>query len=225
MQYLDAISKMTEWMNSVRFRGKPFNITVIQVCWKSWSWTVLWRPTRPFRNNTQRRYPFHYRGLECKCRKSRNTWSNRQIWPWNTEWTRAKNNIVLPRKCINKVHAKFQLKSSKNEDVIFYLWLKSSKFYPQSSWRAHGPKIKSLALAQHFPEIPEASISHKLPLDVCMETRCPECLGTLSLEIIVASLHYKWRSPCFKVQINPGFLGKDLPNHGIPWMCFLKPWL
>ena len=29
MQYLDAISKMTEW--SVRLQGKPFNITVIQV--------------------------------------------------------------------------------------------------------------------------------------------------------------------------------------------------
>ena len=24
-------------------------------------------------------------GLECNCRKSRNTWSNRQIWPWNAE--------------------------------------------------------------------------------------------------------------------------------------------
>ena len=29
MQYLDAISKTTEW--SVPFQGKPFNITVIQV--------------------------------------------------------------------------------------------------------------------------------------------------------------------------------------------------
>ena len=28
---------------------------------------------------------FIYRGLECKSRKSRNTWSNRQIWPWSTE--------------------------------------------------------------------------------------------------------------------------------------------
>ena len=28
MQYLDAISEMTEW--SVHFQGKPFNITVIQ---------------------------------------------------------------------------------------------------------------------------------------------------------------------------------------------------
>ena len=29
MQYLDAISKTTEW--SVRLQGKPFNIMVIQV--------------------------------------------------------------------------------------------------------------------------------------------------------------------------------------------------
>ena len=36
-------------------------------------------------------------GLECKSRKSRNTWSNRQIWPWSTEWIRAKANRVLPR--------------------------------------------------------------------------------------------------------------------------------
>ena len=41
---------------------------------------VLWRPTKPFRTNTQKRCPLHYRGLECKSRKSRNTWSNRQIW-------------------------------------------------------------------------------------------------------------------------------------------------
>ena len=26
----------------------------------------------------------------CKSRKSRNTWSNRQIWPWSTEWSRVK---------------------------------------------------------------------------------------------------------------------------------------
>ena len=34
--------------------------------------------------------PFHYRGLECKSRKSRNTWSNRQIWPWSIEWSRVR---------------------------------------------------------------------------------------------------------------------------------------
>ena len=37
------------------------------------------RPTRRFRTNTPKRCPFHYRGLECKSRKSRDTWSNRQF--------------------------------------------------------------------------------------------------------------------------------------------------
>jgi len=34
---------------------------------------ILWRPTRSSRTNTQKRSPLHYRGLECKSRKSRNT--------------------------------------------------------------------------------------------------------------------------------------------------------
>ena len=51
---------------------------------------------------------FHYRGLECKTRKSRNTWSNRQIWPWNAEWSRAKTNRVLPRKCTGHGNTLFQ---------------------------------------------------------------------------------------------------------------------
>ena len=29
--------------------------------------------------------PFHHRGLKCKSRKSRDTWSNRQVWPWSTK--------------------------------------------------------------------------------------------------------------------------------------------
>ena len=45
---------------------------------------------RPSRSNTEKRCPFHYRGLECKSRKSRDTWSNRQIRPWSTKWSRAK---------------------------------------------------------------------------------------------------------------------------------------
>ena len=69
---------------------------------------VLWRPIRPFRTNTPKRCPFQYRGLECKSRKSRNTWSNRQIWPWNAEWSRAKTNRVLPRKCTVIANTLFQ---------------------------------------------------------------------------------------------------------------------
>ena len=74
-------------MLSFRFQGKPFNITVIQVYDSTsnaeeadvdWFYEDL-HNTSPFRTNTQKRCPFHYRGLECKSRKSRNTWSNRQM--------------------------------------------------------------------------------------------------------------------------------------------------
>ena len=55
------------------------------------------RPTRPSRTNIQKRYPFHYRVLECKCRKSRDTWSNRQVWPWCTKWSRGRPNRGFQR--------------------------------------------------------------------------------------------------------------------------------
>ena len=58
---------------------------------------VQWLPTRPSRTNSLKRYPFHYRRLGCKSRKSRDTWSNRQIWPWSTNLALAKFNRVFPR--------------------------------------------------------------------------------------------------------------------------------
>ena len=78
-------------MISVRFQGKPFNFMAIQVYaltsnaeeaeveWFHEDLQDLLELTSKYR------YHFNYRGLECKSRKSRNTWSNRQIWPWNTE--------------------------------------------------------------------------------------------------------------------------------------------
>ena len=78
-------------MISVRFQGKPFNITVIQVYapTSNSEEAELERFYEDLQNllelTPQKRCPFHYRGLECKSRKSRNTWSNRQIWPWNME--------------------------------------------------------------------------------------------------------------------------------------------
>ena len=85
---------------TIQYHSNP-NLCPKQKCWRSWSWMVLLRPTRPFRTNTPKRCPFHYRGLEWKGRKSRNTWSNRQIWPWNMEWSKEKANRVLPRELAN----------------------------------------------------------------------------------------------------------------------------
>ena len=78
-------------MISVYFQGKPFSIRAIQV----------YAPTSNaeeaelewFYEDLQdlleltKRCPFHYRGLECKSRKSRNTWINKHIWPWSTDET------------------------------------------------------------------------------------------------------------------------------------------
>ena len=72
-------------MISVCFQGKPFNITVIQVYAPTSSTEeaeVEWfyKDLQDLLELTpQRRCPFHYRGLECKSKKSRNIWSNRQI--------------------------------------------------------------------------------------------------------------------------------------------------
>ena len=90
-------------MISVHFQGKPFNNMVIQA----------YAPTsnteeaevEQFYEDLQElleittKKDAYYRRLDCKCRKLRNTWSNRQIWPWSTESSRAKANRVLPREC------------------------------------------------------------------------------------------------------------------------------
>ena len=90
-------------MISVHFQGKPFNIMVIQAYEPTSN--VKEAEVEPFyedvqdllRTNTPETGLFHYRGLECKSRKSRNIWSNRQIWPWSMECSRSKANRVLPR--------------------------------------------------------------------------------------------------------------------------------
>jgi len=91
------------------------------------SWTVLWRPTRPFRTNTHKWCPFYYRGLEYKSRKSRNTSSNRQIWPWNKEWSRANANRVLWRE--HTGHSKHPLPTTQEKtlhmDIIRWSTTKS----------------------------------------------------------------------------------------------------
>ena len=51
---------------------------------------------------------FHHRGMEYKIRKSRDTWSNRQVWPWRTKWSRAKANRILPRECTIIANTLFQ---------------------------------------------------------------------------------------------------------------------
>ena len=75
-------------MISVRFQGKPFNITVIQVYAPAsnaeeaeveWFYEDLQDLLELTPKQTNKNCPFHHRGLECKSRKSRNTGSKRQV--------------------------------------------------------------------------------------------------------------------------------------------------
>ena len=77
-------------MISVHFQGKPFNITAIQVYAPTsiseeaeveWFYEDL---QDLLELTPKKRCPFHQRGLECKSRSLRDTWSNRQIWPLST---------------------------------------------------------------------------------------------------------------------------------------------
>ena len=127
-------------MISVHFQGKPFNITVIQVYaptsnaeaaeveqfYEDLQDLLELTPKKKKKTNTQKRCSFHYRALECKSKKSRNTWSNRQISPWNTECSKAKTNRVLPRKCTGPtiqektLHGHHQMVNSKIRLIIFF---------------------------------------------------------------------------------------------------------
>ena len=86
-------------------------------------------PIRPFKTNTPKRCPLHYRGLECKSRKSRNARTNRQIWPWSTEWSRSKANRVLPRELT--AHSKYPLPTTQEETLHMYITRWST---PKSDW-------------------------------------------------------------------------------------------
>ena len=111
-----------------------------QSCWRSWSWMVLWRTTRPSRTTTQTRYPFHYRGLESKSSKSKDTWSNRQIWTWSTKWSRSKANRVLPRECTG--HSKHRFPTTQEKDLYMDITRWS---IPKSDWLCSlQPKMEKL---------------------------------------------------------------------------------
>ena len=78
-------------MISVRFQGKPFNITVILVY--ATNTTAKDAEVDQFYEDLQdllyltlkkrarKRFPFHHKELEIKRRKSRDIQNNRQVWP------------------------------------------------------------------------------------------------------------------------------------------------
>ena len=112
-------SLKNERMISVRFQGKPFNITVIL----TYAPTIMLKKLKVFYEDLQdlleltpkKDVLFIIGGLECKSRKSRNTWSNRQIWPWGTKRNRVNANRVLPRE--HTGHSKHHLPTTQEKTL------------------------------------------------------------------------------------------------------------
>ena len=147
MQYLGTISKTTEWSlfprQIIQYHSNP-SLYPNNQCWRSWSWTVLWRPTWPSRTNSKKECPSHHRRLEYKSMESRDIWRNRQTWPWITKWSKAKGNRVFPREGTG--HSKHPLATIQEKalnvsiirwfipksDWLYSLWPKMEKFYTVS---------------------------------------------------------------------------------------------
>ena len=115
-------------MISVHFQGKPFNITVIQA----------YAPTS---NAEEAEVEWFYEDLQdlleltpkkdvlfiigdwnAKVGSQDNTWSNREIWPWSTERSRAKANRVLPRERTGNSKHPFPTTQEKTLHVDITRW-------------------------------------------------------------------------------------------------------
>ena len=84
----------------------------------TYSWSLAWiilSITLLALEMSAKTCPFHYRRLECKRRKWKNTWGNRQIWRLSMEWSRAKANRVLPRE--HAGHIKHPLPPTQDEHL------------------------------------------------------------------------------------------------------------
>ena len=145
MQYFRVTVKMTEssWFVSsqtIQYHSNP-NLCPNHWCWRSWSWSVLWRPPRI---NTKKRCPVHHRGLECKSRKSRDTWEEQTSLALNTKWSKTKDNRIQPREfnCHSKhpfsatqemtLHMDITRWSVPKSDWLYSLQWKMEKLYTVS---------------------------------------------------------------------------------------------
>ena len=101
-------------MISVGFQCKPYTNTVIQVyapTTKAEKAEVEWfyEALQDLLELTpEKNVIFIIGDCNAKVESQENTWSNRQIWPWSTEWSRAKANRVLPRESTGHCKPIFQ---------------------------------------------------------------------------------------------------------------------
>ena len=109
-----------ERMISVHFQDKPFNSTVIQAYAPTSSAEeaeveLSYEDLQDLLELTPQKDVISITGDWNAKVGSQNTWSNRQIWPWSTERSRAKANRVLPRE--HTGHSKHPLPTTQEKTL------------------------------------------------------------------------------------------------------------
>ena len=132
-------------MISVRFQGKPFNISVIQVYASTnnaeeaeveWFYEDL-QDLLELTPKTDVHFIIGRRNAKVGSQKI----ANRQIWPWSTEWSRAKANRVLRRNALviantnntreDSTHGHHQMVNTKIRLIIFFAAKDGEALYSQ----------------------------------------------------------------------------------------------
>ena len=105
-------------MISVSFQGKPFNITVIQGYHSTSNAEEserLCENLQDLLELTPKKDVLFIKGDWNAKVGIQEAWSNRQIWPWSTERSRAKDNRVLPRERTD--HSKYPLPTTQEKTL------------------------------------------------------------------------------------------------------------
>ena len=120
-----SISPSNEYPGLISFRIYQFDVLAVQGFLRVFS---------------RKRCTFHHRGLQCKSRKSRDTWSNRQVWPWSTKWNRSKANRVLSREHIG--HSKHHFPTV--QETTVHMDITKVSILKSDWWYSLQPKMKKL---------------------------------------------------------------------------------
>ena len=100
---------------------------------------VLWRPTRLFRTNTPKDVLFIIGDWNAKVGSQETPGVTGKL-PWNMEWSRAKTNGILPRKCTG--HSKHPLPTTQEKTLHMDITRRST---PKSDWLySLQPKMEKL---------------------------------------------------------------------------------
>ena len=147
--------------------------------------------------------------LEFESRKSRDTWSNRHIWPWSTEWSRAKANSILPRE--HTGHSKHPLPTTQEKtlhmDITRWPAPKSDRLY---SLYSQQKQDRELTVAQIFLSI---------RVIIVLTFQIHECGLPFSFSSVVF-FHFQGYCLPFVMCINfvTSFV-KLMPGYSVFWCC------